>query len=282
MRIWNWFHFRWILDETELGEEHERSDPWIIDGPNESRAPQFSDVLVQPNAEMFSNLRIADDNGTLDRELVKDVLNLMRGAGERFDITYLNFLDLFETPGDHMQWDKPASLDFIVEDNLGKLVDDTITERTTAIVDGSNDWEQYVLSARCRGTNTSASNWGLMFYYQDVDNCYLLAVDTFSQLLTLQKRVGGTPSVIATVNLGLAEINILAGVFYTLRVEIIREGATNRMLVFVDGSQLINTTDAQFTNGTVGLFHDPDATIECDDIEVFELPVDSEILEINS
>lgn len=284
MRIWNWFDFRWIIDETELGEEHEGQDPWIVDAPSESRDPQpFSSLNsddVERNAEYFSNLRIVDDE-TLDRQLVKDVLNLMRAANERFDITYVDFLDLFQSPGDNQQWDL-TTVDFTVVDGLAKLSNDTILEETTAIVTGSSAWTQYVYFARIRGNVGTAGAFGLLFYHQDFDNTYMVVIDTVTQDLSLQKRVGGSPNIIDNIDLGTAEINILEDVFYTIRVEVVEEGGSNRILVFVDGSQLISTLDSQFAAGTVGIFHTTDATLECSEVEVFELPVDSETLEINS
>lgn len=281
MRIWNWFDFRWILGETELGEEHEGTDPWVIDAPSESRTPQFSDIIPSQSAEYFSNLRIVD-SGSLDRRLVKDVLNLMRAANERFEIIYLSFLDLFESPGDNLQWNVSV-VNFLVEDNAAFLSNSAALEWTDAIVTGSDTWTQYVLAARIRGESlTAGGSFGLLFYTQDYDNTYVVSINTNTQTLALIRRVGGTPTTIASVNLGTAEINILANVWYTIRVSIVVEGATNRIVVFVDGSELINTTNNQFSVGSLGFFHTTNATIECDDVEMFELPVDSETLEINS
>jgi hypothetical protein len=222
------------------------------------------------------------DDGTLDRTLIKNVLQLMRAANGRFEITYLDFLDLFSTPGDFLQWEKDSTLNLVIEDGVAKLEDSTVIESTVAIVQQASTWTQYVYSARIRGNASSSANFGLFFYYTDFDNNYLLAVDVVTQTMTLQKRVSGSPTVIASVDLGTAEINILADIWYVLRIETVVEGATNRILVFVDGSQLINTTDSTYSQGTVGFFHEANATIQCDEVEVMELPVDSETLGINS
>lgn len=279
-RIWNWFDFRWILDETGLGEEHDGLDPWVIDLPSESRAPQFSSAVVEENAEYWTNLRIVDD-GSLDRGLVKDVVRLMKPANERYDITYVDFLDLFDTPGDRLQWDL-SNVDFEVEDGLAKLTDDTVLEYTTAIVSTASGWSQYVYSAKIRGNIGTSGNFGLLWFVTDFDNLYAISIDTVSQTLSLQKRVNGSASVIQVVNLNTAGINVLSGVFYVIRVESVRESGTNRILVFIDGSELINTTDNEYVEGTVGFYHTVDATIEVSEVEVFELPVDSENLEINA
>jgi hypothetical protein len=48
-----------------------------------------------PDDEYRSDLRIVDD-GALNKTLVKRVLRLMRAAGERWNVTFLDFLDLFQ------------------------------------------------------------------------------------------------------------------------------------------------------------------------------------------
>src|SRR6185503_3223185 len=79
--ILNWFDLRIILDETALGE-----DPWLLSVPGEGDPPD----------ESTFNVRIVDD-GTLNRALVRDLCRLARPSGERILITYLGFLDQFET-----------------------------------------------------------------------------------------------------------------------------------------------------------------------------------------
>lgn len=44
-RIWNWFDFRWILDETELGEEHQGRDAWLVHLP----ATVEQELLIDQN-----------------------------------------------------------------------------------------------------------------------------------------------------------------------------------------------------------------------------------------
>jgi hypothetical protein len=279
-RIWNWFDFRWVLGETGLSEEREGVDPWVVMAPGEIL--DAGPPAVYSSDENTSNLRIVDD-GTLDRTLVKRIVRLMRPLGERYEITYLSFLDLFLVPSDETQWDHPAGLELVVADGRMQLTDATAAQSTHAIVPGADAWEQYAFTARLRGRSDASGGWfGVTFYRTDASNYYELVVDTVAQELRLRKRVAGVLSTIATVNLGLALVNILADVWYALRVSIVPEGgSTNRIVAFVDGIELVNTTDASHTAGAVGVRHEANAVLEVDEVEVIPLPIEPETLEIN-
>jgi hypothetical protein len=134
VRIWNWFDFRWVLDETGMGEEHQGRDPWLIELPG----PPAS-------SEYHFNVRIVD-NGLLDRVLVKDLLSLMRPNGERIELTYIDFLDMFDLIGDDSQWDIPAGV-LDVSGGTAKLSDDTIAEQAVSggVITNAADWEEYSL-----------------------------------------------------------------------------------------------------------------------------------------
>lgn len=355
-RIWNWFDFRWVLEETGLGEERQGRDPWLINlpivvvaeplvdsGPDTSSADSeivtiagvgetfalsvarghlfrllsgphnglATKVLVrdsslqitleaggeipaggwsneqweivdpdfEPDDAHRSNLRIVD-SGSLDRDLIKRLLRLMRAAGERFDITYLLFLDEFEVDGDDTQWAPLASGNVPVEDGLLKLLDDSLQEEAVISVSGAIAWSEYVAAARLRGTVSSgAAGFGILFYWADSDNSYAAALAPDADLLILAKVVAGTPTVIDTFS--LTSTPILEGVFYMLRVTVTPEGGSNRITVAIDGSQLISATDSDLTEGTVGVYHTVDATVEASEVEVFGLPADTDSLDIN-
>ena len=361
LRIWNWFDFRWVLDETELGEEHEGRDPWMIDLPstvqqellidqstffnlatgnavsavvplsvagaakagdvfkvtsgpqNGNKAAILSivgagpttinlvqdpltnhftgayaaasweiiDERFQPDDAYRSNLRIVDD-GTLDRTLVKRVLRLMRATGERFDITYLSFLDLFSVEADDSQWEPLPSGNLVVEDGLLKLNVTAISEETFAIVQEAFGWTEYVFSARVRGNSgVAAARWGMMFYRSSASNYYAFLLDTFNQELILRKVVAGVPTTITTVLLNSIGFPIASNQFYTLRASIVDEGATNRIQLFADGFLLVSTTDSAHSDGTVGFAHDTNASIEIDEVEVAEIFKGVDSLDIN-
>lgn len=356
MRIWNWFDFRWILDETELGEEHEGRDPWVVNlpstvegealvdggqkafsldgvtvhlsfgtfspsikpndrfrltsGPENGKSAlvlsrtsstklvlqgtgigasfpkadwEVVDESFSPDDEYRSDLRIADD-GTIDRTLIKRVLRLMRGAGERWNITYLDFLDLFQVEGDDLQWQPLASGNVPVVGGLMQLVDSVSAEETFAIVPGSSIWKEYVFSSRLRGkSDLSGSRFALLFYYADSDNHYRIVIDTVDQTLKIQRVLLSVVTDLATVDLGAIAFNILPDVYYTVRATVVDEPPGHRIQVTIDGAEIASlVTSKDLIQGTIGYRHDANARVEIDEVELFQLPVDSDTLEVNT
>lgn len=363
LRVWNWFDFRWVLDETELGEEHQGRDAWIVDLPSSvqqtisvdvstpanlvtgntvsatvpgsiSVAVKSGDIFVLRSGpqngeeaeiigitggntfnftqgvtnlltgpfvtedwevldrqfsgddEYRSNLRIVDKTAagstarTEFRTLIKRVLRIMRPSGERWDITYLSFLDRFNITGDDLQWDTGGG-NLTVVDGLLKLTAG-IAEDTQVIVPEAQALAEYVVATRLRGTSSASGGlFGTQFHWTDSNNYYAVLIDTFDQELILRKVVASVPTDLVTVDLGAVGFNIIADRFYTVRVSIVIEGATNRIQVFVDGFELVNTTDPALTNGTIGLTHTTNAVTEIDEVEAFELSLGTDTLEIN-
>jgi len=275
LRLWNWFDFRFVMDETALGHEQEGRDPWLIDLPG---APSYD--------ERRMNLRIVDNlNNPLNRDLVKNIVNLMRPISERIEVSYLTFLDLFNVAGDNFQWTMTAGgadLDILVEDGNLKLLDDTQAQRVTVTrIDGADDWADCVVGARVK--QLGAGFAGIKFYEVDDDNFYWAGIapnlGSFGSL-RLGKKIAGVVSTIATYTFPAVE-QIFEDVFYMIRVEAIPDGATNRLRVFLDGDMKINATDSSLTKGKVGFFHVAGAKLEASEIEFWLNPLETETVDIN-
>lgn len=271
LRIWNWFDFRWVTDESETGEEHQGRDPWIIDFP------------LSPSAqEMWSNLRIADD-GTLNRTLVEDIVKLMRASGERVEISYIDFLDLFTTDGDASQWKQNAgSTPMTVSDCRLNLVDDTdaqeaIVNRTTAL-----DWANYVVYWRARDT-LGGSIAFLEFYRMDDSNFYALVISIPSQRIELYNFIGGSSTLLATWYASSLPMTMYANTYYGIRVHIGPVGADTRIRVYIDNILIIDYIDvaSPITKGSIGVAHYPGSTIQVDEVELFQLPLDETLIDVN-
>ncbi|KKM81513.1 hypothetical protein LCGC14_1329050 [marine sediment metagenome] len=264
-RIWNWFDLRWILDETILGEEHQGRDSYLVSMPDDA---------------YWSNVRIVDNPvGTVDRTLVKELLNLMRPVGERYEIVYLKFLDLFESDGDVSQWDQGTAAALLVEDGHMKLRDPVITEGIWANVEGADTWTNYVVSARVKGL--SGGSFGISFYQDELQDLYYVVVAVLDNALILGKFTAGVPSDVVKFDFSTIGYTVQSGVWYLLRVQISPEGATNRIKVYMDGEKYIDTTDSTHGSGTAGLVSATGTMLDCDEIEVLGLPTDSETVEIN-
>jgi len=266
-RIWNFFDLRWILDESVLGEEHQGRDSYLLSMPDDA---------------YWSNVRIVDNPvGTLDRVVVKDVLNLMRPVGERYEIIYLKFLDLFESDGDVSQWNQGTAVDLLVENGALKLLN-KYSEVTWANSEGATLWKDYIVSARVKGERATLAQEGFgVVFALGVKGYYFATISVKDNKLYLGKDVAGTPTVITSFDFSTIGYVLNADQWYLLRIQFLDVGATNQIKVYMDGEEYIDTTDATHDEGSVGIIHDSSLTMECDEIEVLGLPVDSETVEIN-
>jgi hypothetical protein len=266
--IWNWFDYRWIIDETEFGENHQGRDSWIIDNPGE---PDFG--------EYYSTLRIVDDS-TLNRTLVKNIVKLMRPCGERMEIAYIDFLDRFLVEDDTSQWDTPNGSSIVAENGHGVL-NDSAYQLAVVTAGDAVVWTRYVFYCRIKGIGTGNS-YGVVFYYVDTDNYYelVLNIDSVSDDYVLNKIVGGSSTLVTS---GAISQKILDDVWYGVRIHIDVESGSNRIKLYIDGSEIFNILDSStLDSGTIGFFSSTSTTSELDECELFQLPLVTELVDINS
>lgn len=144
-RIWNWFDFRWVLDETQLGEDHQGLDPWIIDLPD----PEVS------GTENVSNLRVVEPESKIALE---GIVELMRALNEVIEITYLKFLDQFLIEGDLTQWQDPITYNLHVEDGVLKVGDSLSTSELAWATELEANWINQVVYLRARFWSNGGSD----------------------------------------------------------------------------------------------------------------------------
>jgi hypothetical protein len=270
MRIWNWFDLRWILDETDLGEGHQGRDPYLL-------------TTVD---ERTSDIRIVDGTLELDRTLLLNMIKLFRPSGERLNVYWIDFLDLFLVDGDDTQWD--GTVDPIpVADRLLVLDDDTTGEYARVDVTDALDWEEYMVYWRVKGTGdaggTPGEVWGCQFYWQDVDNMYKLEFDIGDNELKLVKRNAGFDGGLITYNFATHGEVLRADVFYGVRVHVETVPTGTRIRVYVDNLERIDHTDvtSPFVRGSIGVYHGTGATVELSEVELYQLPLASNFIDIN-
>lgn len=259
-RVWSWFDFRFIIDETGTSEEHDGRDAWVVSCPGEPALDEYR-----------SNVRVVDDGtGSLDRKLVVDVLGLLRPTGERFDVTWLAFLDEFEEAGDSFQW--TGLVPDQVAAGFASLSDNAVAESAFVAGDVPATWSDLIAFARVRGSSSGAGvRFGLAVYAADDDNRYKVGLDIASNAVVLSSVVAGVESVLATVPPSVGAL--LASVWYGLRVVVFAEGPTNRVRVYLDGDLVIDTVNADLSQGGASVWHDDGATIDVDEVEVMLLPM---------
>ncbi len=267
-RIWNWFDYRWITDETEFVEDHQGRDPWIVDIQGE---PDFG--------EYYNTLRIVD-NGDLDRTLVKNLVKFMKPCGERIEIAYIDFLDMFLVEDDTSQWETAVGEPMIVQDGYG-ILEDTSYQLSIVSFGDSLVWNRYVFYCRIKGIGTG-NPYGLVFYYKDVDNYYelILNIDSITNDYVLNKIEDGAST---NVTSGTIIQKILDDIWYGIRIHIDEESGSNRIKLYIDGSEIFNVLDSStLEEGTIGFFNSASATTKLDECELFQLPLETELVDINS
>ncbi len=207
VRVLNWFDLRCVIGEAGIGEDVRGTDFWMLS--------------TLDHDEMWSNVRIVDD-GTLDHALVRSILKLMRPVGERFEVAYVRFMDLFEVDGDVTQWRSPTDTPIVVADRMLTMDDDTaILEQSVADVDGNADWSNYVATWRIRGTSAFGCDFGVMFYVLDDENAYRVTMDTVDNKLFLKRTDAGVTSILYSMPMtsAPAPTRLADDVWYVIRVE---------------------------------------------------------------
>ncbi len=266
-RIWNWFDLRWVVDETILSEDHQGRDPFILSNPG------YGD------SEYYSSVRIVDD-GNLNRTLVESAVKLVRASGERIVINYLLLLDLFNR--DEGWWLGNQ----VIEDGMAKL-DNTSTSEFCIYNDNNMEvWQNYTAYFRLRGK--SGSTFGAYFYCTLISNPatfrgYYAGISVSTNQVVLW-RMDPVLSLTYLVTQSYASWGILKdSVWYGLRVQTQNKttGGVN-IRVYIDSDLIIEYDDNTYTEGGVGVGHFALSTCQLDEVEVFNLPADSKLIDINT
>jgi hypothetical protein len=103
---------------------------------------------------------------------------------------------------------------------------------------------------------------GLIFRIQDQDNYYILRANVLEGNVNFYKYVGGRRSVIKE-----SSAKVDPGIWQELRVEV----SGQQFRGFLNGQQVIETTDATYSAGRVGLWTKADSVTCFDDVAVHSL-----------
>jgi hypothetical protein len=264
-RIWNWFDYRWIIDETQLTEEHYGRDSSIIDLPGTSEHEEYQ-----------SNVRIVDD-GTLDKTLVKNLLKLTRSCSERISITYIKFLDLFNVDDYKAKWTERSG-DMVVSSGTAKLEDTTAEEAAyvTEFLPTITTLEKHVIYFRTKVNCVNNYIAGIEFRSDGTgDNCFVVYFDPEHQQMVFHRVISGSKSNFNYYDCSL--IGLHNDLWYGLRLDL----QYPYIKVHLDGSLIFDISDSTYYQGTFGFFAEQDSTIEVDEVEMFELPIETDSIGIN-
>jgi hypothetical protein len=268
IRVWSWFDYRYLVEETAFGEDRQGRDP----------------SLIPVDDETMSDIRIVD-NGTLDRELIRLMVNFFKPGGEKVTIYWIDFLDMFTTDGDESQWTSVESGAPTVVGGTYQLIDDGVVEESVISVNDSEEWTDYLVYFRARFTQTSGVS-SVRFFYLDSTNYYRLEFDVSSNEMELSVVVAGSTTSLSTYSFSTHSQTLVDDVYYGVRVvcENLSVPTDTTISVWVDGSERINVATSvasRQTKGKISIRHEANATIEVSEVELFQIPMDSNLIGLN-
>lgn len=220
--------------------------------------------LLADSGENVTDIRLVDD-GTVNRELLRFLLDCARASSERIDIVYLSFLDQFLTPYDLDQWATSGTVEVPSPGGVAELA-------KNAIIYAAGDWGPQTTAWQLMSEDV-AGHAELRFYMQSIsNNYYYLVADYVGRTLQLWKRVSGSNTAIS-VPVDVPYHSMRAGIYDLLRADVCVGATGNRIRGYVDGEMLIDEVDtaSAFTSGGVGLAAHL-AAFKCSMIEVLEVP----------
>lgn len=237
----DWFYFRNVLAETQIGEDLLGNDNWIIGGE------------VSLNDEFTSHLRLMDD-GTLDEQLLLDLLSLFRPTGERLEVALLDHLDQFDQNLDRWTtatgYSSPGTLDADNKEMVlaaGQGMRPIIPRFPTPA-------EQFDVAVSYKFKLDSATSEHVFdVCFIDANNKLTWTLKSGSPEFTLELWVGGV-----LIGSGTLAANpyfdIIPDVWYALRIETFNDVTYGTIMrLFLDGCNIFGDLPTDPFNGTVQL-----------------------------
>jgi len=253
--ILNWFYYRTIVGETIIGEEQLGYDMWIIGG------------VVTRFDEYTSTVRLMDD-GTLDEQLLLDLIELSRATDERIELVVVDFLDIFDA--ERTLWNNIAAPVSEI-DPVGKwfVIQAGAIEEPIVTVAAATLFTSIVLIQKAQIKFVS-DTVVIRFFHQDANNYYELEAGA---TWILRRVMGGSPTTLSTF---APPAPFLANVWYKIRIQCVRTGTANAIRLYMDGmlaavfSEVITAPAYGFFRYATGAANTDDILI--DNVEFFRAP----------
>ena len=263
---WSWFDRRWVLGSARLGQD-EDPDSWTD--------LRFTNTASRSTSE----LRIADPNRTLDRDLIADVLKFWRPTGERISVVFVEFWDRFvDGSKPWVQYDSqsPAGSVAISGGTIqlsNSLVEQHAFPETPAVL---LSLESSMVKARVR----SSSATGYYGVSVGFDGTFATSIEVRLYPEFHELRAYQNAGLLFTFDLiHDYGITLVPNSWYTLRV--VADG--QRAVIYLDNVK-ISEANAMglLVPGTSGVLHGVGSTMECDHFEIIPIPGEAFTVGINS
>ena len=223
---------------------------------------EFQEELLD---EFYSDIRIVDDDGTLNKTLILRILNLMRPASERLNVIFIKFFDDFlDGIGNFI------SLTGSITATVNQEMQVSPSSFITTDVINDTDFQNIVLQVKAKDDNTTGGVFSVLFFVQDIDNYYEYRIDTTNREVSLYKTVA---SVTTQIGSNITE-DIVPKASYIFTV-VTSKGATDTQIqTYVDSNLQHEIVDTSFEKGKFGMKTDASTTMIIDEIEMMEIPTD--------
>lgn len=226
----------------------------------------FLEFIEEQLDEYFSDVRIVD-SGSLNKTLILRILNLMRPTSERLNVIFIDFFDDFLN-GVGLFESLQGSISLNVDKEM-ELAPNTIA-RTDVLND--NVWKDICLQVKANDTDAAGSEFGILFFVQDVNNFYEFRLNTATKIGSLWKRVAGVYSQIGA-NVAL-DIVAQASYIYTICTSYKDETGETFIQTKHDSNKVHEVLDSSFTQGKFGMKSDATKVLVVEEVEMFQLPLD--------
>lgn len=105
----DWFYMRALLEEGAVAEEQLGGDLAVVGGTDSYNDAFVSDLVLQ-------------DDGTLDEELLLELVSLCRPLNETVEILLLDFYDRFESSLSKTKWQSVGATPFAIDEESQSLL----------------------------------------------------------------------------------------------------------------------------------------------------------------
>lgn len=233
----------------------------------------FIEYIEEQLDEYFTDIRIVDE-GDLNKTLILRILNLMRPSSERLNVIFIRFFDDF--------LDGIGNFDIIAGTGQGNTETQLeLNPNSIAATSVLNDEEfkDIILQVKCNDKDPTGGIFSVLVFVQDALNYYEFRADTVNKVMSLWKYVAGVPTQIGAD----VAVDIVPQASYVLTVATSWNDLTNESHIqtYLDSNRLHIVDDGAFEKGKFGLKTGAATTLQVDEIEMMQLPVDVQVIEPN-
>lgn len=203
-------------------------------------------VGVDPD-EFVSDLRVVDDGTGLNRDLVENLVRVLRPHGERYFVRYLNFQDTFR---DAFFWEPViGTVEHVPIDGV-MLLGDVADSVAKTDFNGDTSWSEHQAVAQFKLRDPDSNKWfDLRFYYADELNYYSVRVNPTTKLVSFERVTGGVRTVLDSVTLTAFHLDV----YYVVHVATIDTGSGHQLKYYLDGNFLGTVLDTDHTAGKMAV-----------------------------